>query len=235
MSDDIQGVDDIPKKPITVIYGAQGVGKTVAAARLSDDNLIVATERSHVSLSNFPELSGKTRVLKCGSFGRATKLLGQIAKGEVSCEHVIFDTFPGLVDIKLKEQLTKVTFNREYPDINSLQDYQLLREHMKPFIRNLTALDVSATFICHDRIPDSNAYEKGDRLTRPNVPFRVFELLNGYTNITAYMFKMKDGDSERRVLRTETSKEFVAKTHIPMKPVVTDDTFVETIRNWKGI
>lgn len=234
--DDIESPDDIPKHPVIVIYGAQGCGKTILATSLGNNNLLVTNERSSVSISNFPELKDRTKVLRYTSYGRVTKLISQIHSGEVETDHVIIDTFPGLVDIKLGEQLKKVDFNRKHADINSLEDYQLLKEHLKPFIRSLVRLDVSVTFICHDRVPDSESYAKGDRLTRPNVPFRLFELLNGYTNITGYMYKSngKDGES-RRVIRTETSREFVAKTHIPMDSVVTDTKFVETIRNWKGI
>jgi hypothetical protein len=235
--DDIVDIDDIPKNLIMVLYGPEGVGKTILASSLGDNNLIVTTERSQVSLSNFPELKKKTRRLKLQTFDRFTKLIGQLAKGEVEADHVIIDTFPGLCDMKLAEQLRKVDFNRKHPDVNSLEDYQLLREHMKGPIKHLAALDgISVTFIAHERIPEPDQFSKGDRLTRPNVPFRVFQLLNGYTNLTAYMHKVTAKDGELvRALRTESTDSHVAKTHIPMKPLIRDTEFIEVIRTWKGI
>lgn len=234
--DDIVDVDAIPNNLVTVLYGPEGVGKTILASSLGDNNLIVATERSNVSLSNFPELKKKTKILKLGSFDRFTSLIRQISNGEVSCDNLIIDTFPGICDIKLSEQLKKVQFNRKHPDVNSLEDYQLLREHIKGPIKQLTALNVSVVFIAHERIPDPEQYSKGDRLTRPNVPFRVFQLLNGYTNLTAYMHKVKSKEHGLiRALQVESTDSHVAKTHIPMKPLVSDQTFIETIRNWKGI
>lgn len=233
--DDIQDVDDIPKHPIINLYGIEGVGKTILAARTGDNNLIFTNERSYVSLSNHPDLKEKTRILRYTEFGRFTKLIAQIYNRDIVCDHLIIDTFPGLCDVKLSEQLIKVPFNRKHPDVNSLEDYQLLREHMKGPIKQLAALDISITFISHERIPEPDAYVRGDRHTRPNVPFRVFQLLNGYTNLTAYMHKAKKDGKLIRALRTEGSETHAAKTHIPMPPVVTDDTFVETIRNWKGI
>jgi hypothetical protein len=137
--------------------------------------------------------------------------------------------------MKLGEQLKKVNFNRKHPDVNSLEDYQLLREHMKGPIKHLTELDISVTFIAHERIPEPEGYSRGDRHTRPNVPFRVFQLLNGYTNLTAYMHKVKKDGDLIRALRTESSDSHIAKTHIPMSPLVSDTKFIETIRNWKGI
>lgn len=230
--DDIVSVDDVPKHLITNLYGPEGVGKTILASRLGDNNLIVATERSNVSLSNFPELRGKTRILKLKTFDRFTALLRQLYNGEVEADHVIVDTFPALVDLKLGEQLQKVQFNRKHPDVNSLEDFQLLKEHFKTPLRQVAKLDISFTFISHDRVPDEKSYEKGDKLIRPNVPFAVHRLLNGYTNITAYMHRGKDG----RALLLESSRTHVAKTHIDMgSAVVSDDKFVEVIRNWKGI
>lgn len=229
---DIQEVDDIPKHPIINLYGAEGVGKTILASRLGDNNLIVATERTNVSLSNFPELKKKTRILKLKTFDRFTKLLQQLHNGEVVADHVIVDTFPALVDIKLYEQLKKVQFNRKHPDVNSLEDYQLLKEHFKGPLRQIARLDISFTFISHDRVPDDASYEKGDKLIRPNVPFAVHRLLNGYTNLTAYMYRGKEG----RTLLTESSRTHVAKSHIPMRSAtVSDEEFIKTVRNWKGI
>lgn len=230
--DDIVGVDDIPKHPIINLYGPEGCGKTILSASLGDNNLIVTTERSTVSLSNFPELKKKTRVLRLKSFDRFTKLLQELYNGDVVVDHVIIDTFPGLTDLKLQEQLRRVSFNRKHPDVNSLEDYQLLREHMKTPLRQIAKLDISFTFISHDRVPDEASYEKGDRLVRPNVPFRVHQLLNGYANLTAYMHKGKDG----RMLLTDSSRTHIAKSHIPMdSATVSDKKFISTIRTWKGI
>jgi hypothetical protein len=234
--DDIVPVDELSNNLITILYGPEGVGKTILASSLSDNNLIVATERSNVSLSNFPDLAAKTRILKLKTFDRFTKLIAQIYNGDVICDQLIIDTFPALCDMKLSEQLKKVPFNRKHPDVNSLEDYQLLREHMKGPIKHLAALDISVTFIAHERIPEPEQYSKGDRLTRPNVPFKVHQLVNGYANLTAYMHKVKKDGKLVRALRTESSESHVAKSHILMPaPVVTDETFVSTIRTWKGI
>lgn len=236
MIDDIVDVDDLPKHLVSVIYGPEGVGKTILTASLGEKNLIVATERSSVSLSNFPELKKKTQVLRLKTFDRFTKLIAQIHSGDVETDHVIIDTFPGLCEMKLSEQLRKVQFNRKHPDVNSLEDYQLLKEHMKGPLKQLTALDVSVTFIAHTRIPQPDQYGKGDRLTRPDVPFQVFQLANGYANLTAYMHKARNKDKELiRALLTESDDTFVAKSHIPMSSIVSDVKFIEVIRNWKGI
>lgn len=233
--DDIVEVDDLPNHLMLVLYGPEGVGKTIGAASLGDKNLIVATERSNVSLSNFPELKKKSRILKLKTFDRFTSLIRQINNGEVETDHLIIDTFPALCDMKLSEQLRKVDFKRKHPDVNSLEDYQLLREHMKGPIKQLTALDISVTFIAHERVPDPEQYAMGDRLTRPNVPFRIFQLLNGYTNLTAYMHKVKKDGKLIRALRTDSTDTHVAKSHIPMEPLVSDKKFIEVIRTWKGI
>jgi hypothetical protein len=237
MVDDIQEIEDIPKNLITVLYGPEGIGKTILAASLGDNNLFVTTERSQVSLSNFPDLAAKSRILKLKTFDRFTKLISQLTKGEVVADHVIIDTFPGLCDMKLEEQLRKVDFNRKHKDVNSLEDYQLLREHMKGPIKHLVNLDgISVTFIAHERIPEPEQYAKGDRLARPNVPFKVFQLLNGYTNLTAYMHRVNSKEhGPIRALQTESTQSHVAKTHIPMSALISDKKFIEVIRNWKGI
>jgi hypothetical protein len=234
--DDIVEIDEIPNHLVMMVYGPEGIGKTILTAACGDNNLFVTTERSSVSLSNFPELKKKSRVLKLKTFDRFTKLIAQLANGEVVADQVIIDTFPGLCDLKLSEQLRKVNFNRKHPDVNSLEDYQLLKEHMKGPLKQLTALDMSVTFIAHERIPQADQYIKGDRLTRPNVPFEVFRLANGYSNLTAHMQKVRSKEKGLiRALQVEADDSYVAKTHIPMSSVISDEKFIEVIRNWKGI
>ncbi len=45
-------------------------------------------------------------------------------------------------------------------------------------------------------------------------------------------------NKERKLVRTislQANDEFEAKNHLKLAPVVTDDAFVSTIRDWKGI
>jgi hypothetical protein len=137
--------------------------------------------------------------------------------------------------MKLKEQRTKVRFNRGHEDINSLEDYNLLNNHMYDLISRLVKLPMSVTMTSHDRIPDQQSYAKGDRLLRPSVPFRVFETANGYANVVGYVHMIRKEGKLVRAVSLNANDEHEAKNHLRMSPLVTDEKFVEIIRTWKGI
>jgi hypothetical protein len=228
-------VESIPKELITVLYGPPGIGKTICACRLGKRNLLLTSEKSHVSISNFPELVKTTRVEVYKSFSGLNSFLRKVFNGDIDPDHVIIDTYTDTCEMKLKEQSQANIFNSKHPDINSLEDYQLLKEHMKPFIKKLTKLSVSVTLIAYDRVPNAQDYGKGDTLTRPDVPFRVFQIVNSFANVVGYMHKVrtKSGKTERVIL-TSSSDTHVAKSHLIMPDLVSDDQFVKTITDWKS-
>lgn len=237
IDDEGQDVHEVPKHLFTVLYGAPGVGKTIAAARTSNKNLIFAGEKSSVSLSQFPEI--QATVIPSKGFGHCTKLIAELYNDVQGYDHLIIDTVDDLVRRKLKDQRAKVEFKRGHADISSLEDYNLLNNHMADLISRLAMLPISVTVISHDRIPDPQAYGKGDRLLRPSLPFKVFESLNGYANVVGYMqmkkAKVNNKTELHRVIAVQSSDEYSAKNHLKLPSSVTDDNFVETIRNWKGI
>jgi hypothetical protein len=229
--DDATPVGEVPKHLISVLYGPPGVGKTIALARTANKTLLLTDERAHVSLSNFPELN--VRVIQFKNYDHVTGIVRELYGGDHDYGHLMIDTFDGLIRKKLKEQRETIQFTRhkQTNDINSLEDYNLLNNHMFDFIGRLAKLPLSVSLTSHDRIPDQQAYVKGDRLLRPSIPFRIFECLNGYANVVGYMQMGQKG----RVISLQANREHEAKNHLRMEPMVSDDIFVETIRNWKGI
>ncbi|MFF5977048.1 AAA family ATPase [Streptomyces sp. NPDC012769] len=227
--------DEVPKHLVTVLYGPPGVGKTIASARTANKTLLVTDENAHVSLTQFPEISKTVSIIQLKSFDHLNGIIMELYKGDHDYDHFMIDTFDGVVRMKLKEQRQKVDFKRGHRDINSLEDYNLLNNHMFDLIARLTKLPISVTLTSHDRIPDQQSFVKGDRLLRPSIPFRIFECLNGYANVVGYMSMRKIDGALRRTIALQANDEFEAKNHLNMKSLVSDDTFVDTIRNWKGI
>lgn len=230
-----KSVPDIPKNLFTVLYGPPGVGKTILGARTGNRTLIATDENAAVSVSQFPDLAANTDVIKINSYAELTKLCAELATESHDYDHFMIDTFDGIVRKKLKEQRTTVQFKRGHKDINSLEDYNLLNNHMFDFIARLTMIPCSVTVTSHDRIPDQQQYVKGDRLLRPSIPFRVFECLNGYANVVGYVYMMKHNGETHRIVSVVPNDEHEAKNHLRMEKSVTDDNFVKTVRNWKGI
>jgi hypothetical protein len=233
--DEAQPVEDIPKHLVTLLYGPPGCGKTIALARTANKTVLLTDEKAHVSLSQFPEIAATVDVIRVETYAKATKILQELNEPGHGYDHCMIDTFDGLIRRKLKEQRAKVTFNRGHADINSLEDYNLLNNHMFDFIARIARLPISVSLTSHDRIPDQQSYAKGDRLLRPSIPFRVFEALNGYANVVGYMSMAKQGKDFVRTVSLQANDEHEAKNHLRMAPLVTDDVFVNTIRAWKGI
>ena len=241
-----EDIHEVPKHLFTALYGPPGVGKTIALARTANNTLIYAGEKSYVSLSQFPEI--QARGIPSTGYDKLTKLIADLYNNpDHGYDHFMIDTFDDLIRRKLKDQRQKIKFKRHEAtdDISSLEDYNLLNNHMADLIARLAMLPISVSVISHDRMPDPQAYGKGDRLLRPSIPFKVFESLNGYANVVGYMhmkkIKVKDTQGKettelRRVIAVQGNDEYEAKNHLKLKaPIVTDDTFVETVRNWKGI
>lgn len=229
--DEATPVGEVPKHLISVLYGPPGTGKTIALARTANNTLLLTDERAHVSLSQFPELAKTVSVISYKNYDHVTGIIRELYQGGHGYDHLMIDTLNGLIRKKLKEQREKVDFKRGHKDINSLEDYNLLNNQMFDFIGRLAKLPLSVSITSHDRIPDEKSHVKGDRLLRPSVPFQTFECLNGYANVVGYMYVGSKG----RAISVHPNREHEAKNHLKMDPVVSDDVFVETIRNWKGI
>lgn len=232
-------IHEVPKHLFTVLYGPPGVGKTIAAARTANNSLIYVGEKSSVSLSQFPDIRAKQ--IPSQGYDYLTKLIAELYNDHQDYDHFMIDTLDDLVRRKLTDQRRKVQFKRGHPDISSLEDYNLLNNHMADLFARLALLPISVTVISHDRIPDPQAYGKGDRLLRPSLPFKVVESLNGYANVVGYMQIQKakvsgeDKSQLKRIIALQATDVYTAKNHLKLGPLVTDDTFVSTIRNWKGI
>lgn len=238
--DEAEDIHEVPKHLFSVLYGPPGVGKTVALARTAKKTLIYAGEKSFVSLSQFPEIQAKA--IPSTGYDKLTKLIADLYNDPQDYDHFMIDTFDDLIRKKLKEQRQKIKFKRHEAtdDISSLEDYNLLNNHMADLIARLAMLPISVSVVSHDRIPDPQSYGKGDRLLRPSIPFKVFESLNGYANVVGYMHmrktKLEGNKTElRRVVAMQGNDEYEAKNHLKLPPLVTDETFVETVRKWKGI
>lgn len=233
--DEATSVAEVPKHLFSVIWGPPGVGKTILSARTANKTLILTDEKAAVSLSQFPEFADTVKVIRLKDYAHATAIISELYKGDHDYDHFMIDTFDGLIRKKLKEQRKKVQFNRGHEDINSLEDYNLLNNHMFDFIGRLAMLPISVTLTSHDRIPDEKSYGKGDRLLRPSIPFRVFECLNGYANVVGYMSMRKHEGKLIRTIALQANDVYEAKNHLKLGPLISDEKYIEAVRNWKGI
>jgi AAA domain len=236
--DEAEDVAELSKNIFITLYGPPGVGKTITLAKTANYTLVLTDEKSHVSLSNFPEIRAKVITIK--SFDHLNGIIKELweESDSIPYDHLQIDTMDGIVRSKLAEQRRKVKFTRhsETNDINSLEDYNLLNNHMFQLIGRLAKLPMSVSVTSHDRIPDPKQYGKGDRLVRPSIPFRIYECLNGYTNVLGYMTAKTDRNGKTvRSISLDSTDEFTAKSHLLVSGRVSAEEFIQAVRNWKGI
>lgn len=231
-------VAEVPRHLFSTIWGPPGVGKTILAARTANKTLLITDEKAAVSLSQFPEYEETVRMIPFKNYDHLMGVIAELYQGKHDYDHFMIDTLDGVIRKKLKEQRQKIDFARhkQTNDINSLEDYNLLNNHMFDLFGRLAMLPISVTVTSHDRIPDPQQYGKGDRLLRPSIPFRAFECLNGYANVVGYMSMRKNKEGELiRTIGLHPNDEYEAKNHLKLPALVTDETFIKTVRNWKGI
>ena len=223
------------------VYSNPGVGKTTLAAQLGQKNVFLTDETGVGVLSNWPELESRShkRVFKFQGLNDFKEIVDDIEKGVLECDNLVIDTFTGIHNMKLLQLLKdrKVsdllkldhTTRQNLPMLDQ-RDYGLSGNMWTPVIQGLNAWGGNITLLCHLRLPDPNRPKVGDA-TQPDLPAKVMQLVNKYSNVVAYMQR---DDKGNRTLITQGNSRLIAKSQINMPDKVSDKEFVKVITEWRS-
>ena len=185
---------EMPTYVKMVIYGHPGVGKTIFSAGCPKP-LIVDCERGNLSLRN-KELIKKgiipasVDVTPVYQFIELNTVFESLQDNNEGYETVILDGFSELlrkgVDLIMERLVAK--YPERNPDVVSPNEWGASTQQMRKVIRNFSWLPMHVIFTCQVReqeIEDSTTKEM-----MPAVSPSVFNILNAYVDIIAYMWKV---------------------------------------------
>lgn len=202
-----------------VVYGNPGVGKTIFAAGCPNP-LLVDCEKGTLSLLNKDLiekgiLPPEVDVWPVESFLELNAVYEYLQTNEAGYQTVILDGFSELlrkgVDLIMERLLIK--YPEKNPDIVSENEWGMSTQQMRKVIRNFRMLPMHVILTCQVR--EGENPDTGVKESKPAVTPSVFNILNAYVDIIAYMFKvgMPDDspDKQFRAMLFQPTEKFTAK------------------------
>lgn len=237
-----------------LLYGATGVGKTKLACEIGDKPLLIATEPGDETLRDWPELKARTAVMDYGGINHLNALYKALASGKYDYDTVIIDTIDELVEIMLDDlvsgyDLTKSTRPVAMPrpgsglkkiELTGTDDYRLLRDGIRPGIRNLCKLPVNVVFTSHVREPSWADEDRKRRDStplpplRPDLPEKTYRLISRYVGLIGHM--TRKGDKRQLSFRCDTNRiESKSRIRDLDGQIIDADSLPEIVRKWRKI
>jgi hypothetical protein len=232
------------------LYGEWSVGKTIVTGRLvKKKGLFITTDSGSDSFFNHPDLLDKIQVVPYSGLSQLTAI-GQASKegyGEYADYDLICcDTVSQMQEEYLDWLNDNYTFGgnmrekatprpgsgiRDSEEIIGLGDYNLARRNMSTPIKTLVKAPVNVMFLAHLREPTFMEQSKGKLVRRPTLTETVFKLIARESTFMGLM----EREGKKRTIQFKTDRKTVSKSQIAEldDKIVTDDEFVQTLREWE--
>lgn len=236
-----------------LLYGSPGVGKTKLACEIGSKPLLLACEPGDETLVDWPELAARTTVMDYGGINHLNALHDALKSGVYTNDNLVVDTIDELVEIMLDDLIDLYTPSKNTRpvanprpgsgakkiEMSGTDDYRMLRDGLRPALRNLCRLPMNLVFTAHVREPtwadESKKKEFGTPLPplRPDLPDKTYKLLSKYVGLIGYM--ERKGDKRTVTFRTESNKlESKSRIRELDGKTIDADELPNIIRNWSN-
>lgn len=230
------------KARLTVIYGNEGVGKSVLAAKLGKCNCFVSDDNGILSLANHPELDRVSFALPFEGYATTTLLLRAAENGQLKhphtgevVDHFILDTVSGMCSAELRRSIEDGDVPTEKgklaDNIPTRPHYLLNEQNFGPLMRNAAAMQkCSVTMLSHLR---TGTQDVPGASTRGDLHGAAYKMMAKYASVVGYLKPPLNPTSNRRIQVMPDSM-VGAKTRLNFgKAELTDEEFVAKMLNWK--
>ena len=233
------GANDI-KGRVIAIYGDEGIGKSVLAARLGESNLLISDDNGILSLLNHPELDEKSIAVSFEGYNACLELLSLCEDGklihpktEQPVDNLIFDTISGMCSTEIRRSIEdgdipteKGILSRNIP---TQPHYLLSEQNFAPLMKEIGKVrNFSVTLLSHLR---TGTKDVPGAVTRADLHGAAYKQMAKYCSVVGYMHSAA---GERQV-RVMPGGMIGAKSRLNFgKSVVTDSEFVAQIDKWRN-
>ena len=205
-----------PRTLNMLLYGAQGVGKTVFAASAQDvpdmkDVLFIDIEGGGLSIDDRPMMGLEpVETIRPASIGEFQRLVSDLAKGKYEQNTIIIDSVTELQRVWLAD------IQRKSNARDPRQDYGALLNDMGTALRTLTGID---KHVIYTALVRKQTDDTGERIieVRPELSPSLANALMGFVDFIWYFQRKARSQADHAVeVLTRQSGVILAKTRGPV-------------------
>jgi hypothetical protein len=232
-SEDIKG-------RVIAIYGEEGIGKSVIAAKLGTSNLFITDDNGILSLQNHPELDEISIGIPFEGYDKAMEILALCESGELinpktgtPFDNVAFDTISGMCSTEIRRSIEDGDIKTDKgvlaKNIPTQPHYLLSEQNFGPLMKEIGKVrNFSVTLLSHLR---TGTKDVPGATTRADLHGASYKLMAKYCSVMAYMHEL----GGKRCMRVMPGQMTAAKTRLNFgAEFVLDDEFVAQINKWKS-
>lgn len=183
-----------------LIYGSNGVGKTVSSTTAPGPVLIANAEAGLLSIQDQLK-SDKIKSVKMETFDDLRNLAIELKTQKHGFNTVVIDS---LTEVQ-KKSMDEIMATQKDKDVPAMRDWYVSIEEMRKVVRFFRDLPMNVVLICLSK--DDKDEETGRIVRKPSLSGKLPEEVCGYVDLVLYMFaKEEDGEDNRYFLTTPTER-----------------------------